>query len=195
MRADAMLAEFRKRGGVCRIVENGLERAAADFEFEGQSYHGVFTMDDARRTGDCLKSDGKTLKHNWAHRADDMLWARMVSRSVRRLCPEIVAGLYTPEEVQDFDGDGVPKAARPVQAIDAQEAARRATGAVTVEAETVDYDVCPVLDSVFCEKPWAGMDSEALAVFCKANWTDPAMTDGHREAITRVVEARKAATK
>jgi hypothetical protein len=187
MRADAMLAEFRRRGGVCRIIENGLERAAADFEFEGQAYRGVFTMDDARRTGDALKSDGKTLKHNWQHRADDMLWARMVSRSVRRLCPEIVAGLYTPEEVQDFDGDGVPRAARPVQAISVIEAERRATGfPLPVEECGVDFDVCPV-PGAFLGARWDSFHNDTL----KDMWDKPEVTDYHKEAIARVVEARK----
>jgi hypothetical protein len=196
MRADAMLAEFRKRGGVCRILENSVERAAADFEFEGQVLHGLFAMDDARRTGDCLKGDGKTLKHNWEKRPDDMLWARMVSRSVRRLCPEIVAGLYTPEEVQDFDGDGVPRGARPVQAIAVEEAERRRESAgegsgvqgSAVHGLTVDFEVCPIPGCWFGQK-WDSFHNDTL----KEMWGKPAVMDGHREAIVRVVEARRAA--
>ncbi len=232
MRSDAMLAEFRKRGGTCTIVENSVTRAAADFAFEGQVLHGVFTMDDARRTGDCLKSDGKTLKANWEKRPDDMLWARMVSRSVRRLSPEIVAGLYTPEEVQDFDGDGVPRGARPVQAIGAEEARRResAAGGQTVERsdgggaaaptvgqsgslavgtveggrrrvetlteaqraqsreEGVDYEVCPIPGCWFGAK-WDSFHNDTL----KQMWGDPTVREGHREAIARVVAARRGA--
>jgi hypothetical protein len=83
MRADAMLAEFRKRGGKYKIVENSQTRAAAEVEFEGQKLPFEFTMDDAKRTGDCFKSDGKTLKLTWQKRPEDMLWARLVSRMVR----------------------------------------------------------------------------------------------------------------
>lgn len=82
MRADAMLAEFRKRGGKYAIIENSVNRAAAKFTFEGQEYNGEFSMEDAKRTGDCF--DKGQLKHNWQHRPEDMLWARMVSRAVRR---------------------------------------------------------------------------------------------------------------
>lgn len=32
-----------------------------------------------------------------------MLWARVTSDGVRALCPEIVAGVYTPEEIADFE--------------------------------------------------------------------------------------------
>ena len=85
MRADAMLAEFRNRGGKYKIVENSQTRAAAEVEFEGQKLPFEFTMEDAKRTGDCFKGDGKTLKLTWQKRPDDMLWARMVSRMVRRL--------------------------------------------------------------------------------------------------------------
>jgi hypothetical protein len=32
-----------------------------------------------------------------------MLWARVISDGVRTLAPEIVYGIYTPEETQDFE--------------------------------------------------------------------------------------------
>ena len=197
MKSDAMLAEFRKHGGKYKIVENSLTQAVADFEFEGEKYRGSFTMDDAKRTGDALKPDGKTLKHNWQHRSDDMLWARMVSRSVRRLCPEIVAGIYTPEEVQDFDTDGVPAGARKVTAIPVEEAQRRAAGGavpssvpVTVEVQAVDFDLCPIDCDLHGHK-WEEFTLEQL----EAAWDNPAVQEGHRDAIIRVVESRKDAAK
>jgi hypothetical protein len=196
MRADAMLAEFRKRGGRYRMISNTIDKAAAAFEFEGNKIEFVVTIDDAKRTGDAFKSDGKTLKHNWAHRADDMLWARMVSKAVRRLCPEIVYGLYSPEETGDFQQERGAPNREPVQ-ITVEMAKARQQQAQPQEAtiiEPVDYEVCPVRDSIYFGNHWTGISYEELGVFCSANWTDPDMTDGHREAIQRVVESRKVVT-
>jgi hypothetical protein len=196
MRADAMLAEFRKRGGKYRIVENGTERAEADFEFEGVAYKGVYTMDDARRTGDAFKGDGKTLKHNWAKRPEDMLWARMVSRSVRRLCPEIVAGIYTPEETEDFDDRQAPRAA-PV-AIDPAEAARRVV-AETVppppfdapfanEPAEIDFSVCPAGFGEYSGKLWSEFDADTLRAAAAAEGMDSGLLPGHVAEIRKVLK-------
>ncbi len=136
MRADAMLAEFRKRGGKYKIVENSQTRAAAEVEFEGQKLPFEFTMEDAKRTGDCFKGDGKTLKLTWQKRPDDMLWARMVSRMVRRLCPEINAGLYSPEEVQEFDTPTPGAAPTPITEDEAARRAKNVTASSTVRSRT-----------------------------------------------------------
>ena len=47
MRADAMAAEFRKRGGKIKIKEMSEEKAEAVFEFEGDKQTFSYTMDDA----------------------------------------------------------------------------------------------------------------------------------------------------
>ena len=182
MRADAMLAEFRKRGGKYVIVENSVTRAAADFEFEGNKLSGAFTMDDAARTGDCFKADGKTLKHNWQHRAENMLWARMVSRTVRLLCPEIVAGLYTPEEVEDFRG---PDNARAVTTISGAEASARASKIVDVlpaPPPQLDFSVDPKTGIRFED-----LNNEGLA----EAWDDPMLLEGHREVLKRIADERR----
>lgn len=196
MRADAMLAEFRKAGGKCRLIENSTTKAEAEFEFEGQKCKFSYTMDDARRTGDCFKSDGKTLKHNWERRADDMLWARMVSRAVRRMAPEINAGLYPPEEVGDMPA--TPPA--PPTPISPEEAVRRAK---TVEAEVApataqpeaaapvtvisDATVCPDGFGEYSGHPWAEMDTETLQGALESDGLRP----GHKAAIRLVLEERK----
>lgn len=37
-----------------------------------------------------------------------MLWARITSDGVRAMAPEIVAGVYVPEEIEDFDSNSSP---------------------------------------------------------------------------------------
>ena len=190
MRADAMLAEFRKRGGRYRMKSNTVEKAAAVFEFEGTSIEFTVTIEDAKRTGDAFKSDGKTLKHNYAHRADDMLWARMVSKAIRRLCPEIVYGLYSPEETGDFSQDRGAPSREPV-AITVETAKARQQQTPPQEESTiilpVDYEVCPVKASAHCNMRWEDLSNATL----KDMWEEPELTDQHRDAIASVVKSRK----
>jgi len=188
MRADAMLAEFRKRGGRYRMVSNTVDKAAAMFEFEGNKIEFVVTMDDAKRTGDAFKGDGK-LKSTWAHRSDDMLWARMVSKAVRRLCPEIVYGLYSPEETGDFSQErgGAPNR-EPVQITVETAKERQKTTVDAVATDVVDCNICPVRDSVHFGRNWHALSFDEITSFCASNWTDPDMTDGHRDVIQRIAE-------
>ena len=192
LRADAMLAEFRKRGGEYEITENSITRAAAHFSFEGNERDFEFTMDDARRTGDCFKADGKTLKHNWAKRADDMLWARMVSRAVRRLCPEINAGLYSPEEMQEGDGDAAARP--PMRVLTPEEVQTRIASAKTVTATLAATSAtlpdCTRVPDGFGDvsgKPWAELDDDMLGIALECAELDA----GYKAAIRLVLEERK----
>jgi hypothetical protein len=169
MRADAMLAEFRKIGGRYKIEENSTERAAAIFEIDGQSVTFAYTIQDAKRTGDCYDKDGKTLKHTWATRPEDMLWARMTSRAVRRLCPEIVAGLYTPEEVGDFER-APGKAPEQIDAnaararADSQSAPRPAAQhePEPIDADATDLTTCPQGYGEYSGRAWEDMEDAVL---------------------------------
>lgn len=159
MRADAMLAEFRKKGGRYKIVENSMTRAAIEATFEGQTLMFEYTIEDGHRTKDALTGSGK-LKDNWQKRPDDMMWARVVSKMVRRLCPEINAGLYPPEEVQDFD---VGTVRRDPVAITPEEAVRRAKPVQAevgepVKATEIDWTRCPDGFGDFSGRLWEEMD-------------------------------------
>lgn len=106
MRADALLAEFRSAGGRYRILENSPERAAISFTWEDETYEWEFTWEEAKESRWPWKNWKKPeegLKDNWSTPTDrkDMLWSRLVSSSVKKLVPEIAAGCYTPEELQD----------------------------------------------------------------------------------------------
>jgi hypothetical protein len=121
MRADAMTAEFRRRGGKVRWLQLGDSGTAeAEFEFENQTLKMSFTLDDARR----LLGKGKDGKDridkpggNWEKDPGAMLRARLTSKAIRILAPEIVAGVYTPEEVQDFADDVAVKPAAARKAV------------------------------------------------------------------------------
>ena len=61
----------------------------------GKPYTSAFTIADARKAG--LGGD------NWSKYPAAMLRARAISAGVRAYCPDVVTGLYTPEEVEAFD--------------------------------------------------------------------------------------------
>lgn len=203
MRADAMLAELRKRGAKHRIIENSVARAAIEIEFEGVTGTFEFTMDDARRTGDCFDKDGKTVKYNWQKRPDDMLWARCVSRATRRICPEVNAGLYSPEEVADFDSgtqNREPPAPITTQAV-SERTRKNAAKTITVEpvpdkpakpeplATIGDCTTCPAIGSDIDGEPWIELDTEVLQSALESD--HEALRPGHKAAIRLVLEERE----
>lgn len=121
MRADAMLAEFRKLGGKVTWVATGDDGVAAKakFSFEGSDMEVGFTIEDAKRAA-LIKPKG-----NWEKFPGEMLRARTVSKAMRMLAPEIVAGYYTPEEIEDMDGNRETKAPA---AVDAEALAKAVAG-------------------------------------------------------------------
>lgn len=97
MRADAMLAEFRARGGKHRWLATGddHQRAEIELELNGQKEAVAFTIEDAHRA-ELVKP-----KSGWVKFPGEMLRARAISKAIRMIAPEIVAGCYVPEELED----------------------------------------------------------------------------------------------
>lgn len=98
MRSDAMLSDFQRAGGTIEWVKTTAEECEAIFAAPGVAKPVTvrWSAEDARRAG--LFGKG-----NWAKFPAQMLRARTVSDGVRMTMPGVVAGIYTPEEVQDFD--------------------------------------------------------------------------------------------
>ena len=101
MKADAMLADFLRIGGTVKWVTESDDRDKCEAIFthpkfapDGKSVR--FGIVDA-------KTAGLTGNPTWQKYPANMLRARVVSTGVRMIAPGIVAGLYTPEEVADFD--------------------------------------------------------------------------------------------
>jgi hypothetical protein len=126
MRADAMLAEFRlNKGGKHRIIQRTPEVAEAEFTTaDGDVYTFKLTWEEAQQerypwAKGCGPGTGKmaptfeNLKDNWStpQGRKQMMWARLTSDSLRAIVPELVAGIYTPEEAIDFEEN---QPARPV---------------------------------------------------------------------------------
>jgi len=104
-RADAMLADFRRAGGkvTWRDLKNDKIQEAV-FEFEDVQTTASFSMEDAKRAG--LVRAGSA----WDKTPAAMLRARCISETLRAIAPEIVQGVYVPEEI-----DIKPQAAMPAE--------------------------------------------------------------------------------
>ena len=100
MRADMMSAKFRAAGGKVNWKNLGDDGqcAEAEFVFEGQSQTIKYTIEDAKAVvGDKLD----TPDSNWRKDRGAMLRARLITKAIRIMAPEIIAGVYTPEEIED----------------------------------------------------------------------------------------------
>lgn len=98
MRSDAMLADFRtKAGGRVKWIRCDHEEARAIFTVDGNSLEISYNISEARAAGYIRAGSG------WTKDPGAMLRARLISRGVRMMAPEVVTGMYTPEEVADFE--------------------------------------------------------------------------------------------
>jgi hypothetical protein len=193
MKADAMLAEFRSRGGRYKIVEASVNKAEILVTWEGTTSPFTYTMEDGRRTGDALDGKGK-LKDNWEKRPESMLWARCVSRMVRMLCPEVVAGVYTPEEIMDIGPTGDAQKVAVVDRATVEKAIIRAKevkadvmpAKVAIEAVGLNYHFCPDGFGEYSGKEWASLDSDVLASAAASD----ALAGEYREIIGMILQAR-----
>jgi hypothetical protein len=98
MRSDAMLAGYRARGGKILWKQFDSRAAIALWTYDGNACEISFTTEDAKMAGLLPAKPGS----GWAKDPSAMLRARCISKAVRMLAPEVVAGIYTPEETEEF---------------------------------------------------------------------------------------------
>lgn len=107
LRADFMLAEFKRRGGRVKWIKTGSKAddfvAEATFEKDGSRVTESYSFEDAKEAKICFKKGSNDLKNNWRSSRPDMIRARLISKTVRFLDPGINSGFYTSEEIVDFD--------------------------------------------------------------------------------------------
>jgi len=105
MQSHAMLARLRELGGSYKIIERSPDRAAIEMSFGGNKYLSELTWLEAQKQPYVYAKDRKTLKRNWGteHKRKQMLWVRAISDGVNVVAPEVSAGMYPPEVVQDFE--------------------------------------------------------------------------------------------
>lgn len=96
LRAETMLARFMSAGGKVKWIELTDAKASATFSHPDG---GTVTLDwDIKRA----QQAGLATKDIWKCYPRAMLRSRLISEGVRTVCPAIVQGVYTPEEVQNL---------------------------------------------------------------------------------------------
>ena len=97
LKSDAMLARFQQAGGKVEWHTHTNEKVSATFI---HPQGGSLTVDwDMQRA----KEAGLTGKDNYKKFPRQMLRARVISEAVRAVYPGVLQGMYTPEEVGEFD--------------------------------------------------------------------------------------------
>lgn len=97
MKADAMMARHIASGGSVEWHDYTDAKVSATFSHpQGGKVRIEWSLDMAKRIG-------LAGKDNWRNYPRQMLRARVISEGVRTTNPAVAVGIYTPEEVQDFE--------------------------------------------------------------------------------------------
>ena len=121
-RADSMLADFKRSGGKIKWgdIKNRAIQSGTFTDPDGNVYNVSYSIDDAKAAG----VYSNKAESPWQKTPAAMMRARLVSETLRAIAPEIVTGVYTPEEAAQFDDvqpaqskpDAKPAQSEPVQA-------------------------------------------------------------------------------
>jgi hypothetical protein len=102
LKTDAMMARFQQAGGKVEWKVYTDDEVTGVFSHpQGGSLTVTWTLAQAKRIG-------LAGKDNWRNYPRAMLRARCISEGIRSVYPASVVGVYTPEEVQDFDAPAQP---------------------------------------------------------------------------------------
>ena len=130
LKADAMLARFQRAGGSVRWNRLDDKEVSATFSHpQGGEATVNWTLDMA-------KNAGLTGKDTWKQYPRQMLRSRVISEGVRTVFPGVATGIYTPEEVADFEAAPLPP--KPASGKEGLKSAlKEREEPVTVEAEEI----------------------------------------------------------
>lgn len=101
-----MLSLAMSKGVTFQVLSETTDEVSIKFMRGGQQYISKFTMKDAELAG--LKG-----KDNWRKYPSDMLYWRCVAKGLRRIAPDAVMGLYTPDEISSGEYVDVSEATVP----------------------------------------------------------------------------------
>lgn len=113
MKADAMLARYQELGGKVIWQKFDDKECRGRWIYNGNDIEVAFTISDAHRARLCgpggTKKEGQKNDGNWQKYPDAMLRARCTSKAIRMLAPQVNAGVYAPEELDD-EPNSIPAA-------------------------------------------------------------------------------------
>ena len=164
MRTDAMLAEFQHLGGTYTIQKSDSEGSIATFSFRGTTFQEKVIWEELCKEPEPpffeqVGANKWAVTKNYAYprKRSQMLWARCVSNGIRKVCPMVNMGVYTPEETSEFvEVAPVEVTAAPVEVAAAEvapaaapkaapkrRAVKKPAPAAVEEAEVVEAEVAP----------------------------------------------------
>lgn len=91
--AQLLLALALQKGVSYRILESTDKVCKIEFRRGDRVYISTFTLEEAQRIG-------LTTKDSWKNYPSDMLFARCVSRGIKRIAPDVGLGITTFEEME-----------------------------------------------------------------------------------------------
>lgn len=193
VKSDFIQREFHRLGGKWKINEWSPEVCDITFSYDGNELNGRVTIDEFKANGVALDSKGK-LKTNWSKFPREMLKARCMATYIRAICPEALGGMYTQEEVADFDRKPpTPAQGKASPSPLAQGEPKVTVKPITAEGpEVVDYAVCPCGKSK--GKRFDELPTDTLLAIVNADAKKfPLVTPEHRNAIVAILGCREAA--
>lgn len=192
MRADAMLADYQRLGGAITVKQRDSNGSIVVFDYNGTSYESKCIWEEVKDEDFCNSFNRNTgkreIKENYKYprKRMQMLWARAVSDGIRVICPQAVQGVYTPEEVVDFNN--VPR--------------REIPNAKPNPDEVIvgDDDTIPTTDNeiMHCPVPgklngmlWDDMTTLQLEGVLRVANQYPELSQDHIDFINLILESRK----
>lgn len=117
MKAMAMLDGFHRIGGKHKILCRTPDEAAVELSIDGEKYVFRFTWQEAQSEPFVYEGKEKEIvkllaagkkpelkpKYATSRARMQMLWSRVISDGIHAVRPGVALGIYTPEEVEDFD--------------------------------------------------------------------------------------------
>ncbi len=177
-KAKYLLARLLAVGGSYDIGDYTDQKVSITFSYGKVSRTITTTIDDAERAGLTRDSKGR-VKSMWQRFPRRMLFARVVSEGVGIVAPNVNAGLYTPEEVSDFDGRDV----------DIDDGSAIPTPQPSAPQPTLDPSVCN-LECAYKGQKWEMLSDDLLNAALDYDGT-PADS---KEYIRAVLSARLSST-
>lgn len=173
-KAKYLLARLLAVGGSYDIKDYEDTKVSITFSYGKVTRTITTTIEDAERAGLTRDSNGR-VKSMWQRFPRRMLFARVVSEGVGIVAPNVNAGLYTPEEVSDFDGRDVD--------IDDGEAVPTPQPAAAQPAAPLDPYVCN-LECAYKGQKWEMLSDDLLNAALEYDGTPAASKDYIRSVLT-----------
>lgn len=141
--AQCMNGLMQSKGIKVTTVQNDDTVCIVQGERNGIIETGQFTIENA-------KTAGLLGKDNWKHYPRRMLYARAVSELANKLAPDIIMGLYTPEEVESFTTPTPPPQNAPKVGPDAARNITPESAPENPPVEPAPVDDTPIDEQLSC---------------------------------------------